>query len=275
MPPDDEIRREITGPLLLENFMVDPGSYQVTVKDGIVTLAGTPETDAAGREIIRAVRHLDGVVAVRDRLDYLSVPPRAHLRAPGLTTTTHAQAGGRDEHRIRHRRGQRLRAADRRHYGRDPARRGGRRRRGPRDARGLSPDNMYLRFFTSAGSARSRRPSGLPGARRTSMRPCSPGWRPDLVGVASYEVKERHRRAEVAFAVAGPDARPGHRHAAAGAPGVARPPPRAARFTAETLSENTAMLRVFADAGLPVASAATGRRSSTFRAAPAMTPTRA
>ena len=61
--------------------MVDPGSYQVTVKDGIVTFAGTPETDTVGREIIRAVRHLDGVVAVRDRLDYLSVPP-VHIYGP-------------------------------------------------------------------------------------------------------------------------------------------------------------------------------------------------
>lgn len=79
--PDEDIRREITGPLLLESFLVDPGSYQVTVKDGIVTLAGTPETDAAGQEIIRAVRHIDGVVAVRDRLDYLSAAPE-HVYGP-------------------------------------------------------------------------------------------------------------------------------------------------------------------------------------------------
>jgi osmotically-inducible protein OsmY len=70
-----DVIAEITGPLLLENFLVDPGPYQVTAKDGIVTLAGTPETDTVGQEIIRAVRHLDGVVAVRDRLDYLSAPP--------------------------------------------------------------------------------------------------------------------------------------------------------------------------------------------------------
>jgi CBS domain-containing protein len=79
--PDEDIRREITGPLLLENFLVDPGTYQVTVKDGIVTLTGTPETDTVGQEIIRAVRHIDGVVAVRDRLDYLSVPP-VHIHGP-------------------------------------------------------------------------------------------------------------------------------------------------------------------------------------------------
>jgi CBS domain-containing protein len=79
--PDEDIRREITGSLLLESFLVDPRSYQVTVKDGIVTLAGTPETDAVGREIIRAVRHIDGVVAVRDRLDYLSTAPE-HVYGP-------------------------------------------------------------------------------------------------------------------------------------------------------------------------------------------------
>jgi osmotically-inducible protein OsmY len=43
------------------------------VKDGIVTLAGQPETSETGHEIVRRVRHVQGVVAVRDRLDY---PPQ-------------------------------------------------------------------------------------------------------------------------------------------------------------------------------------------------------
>jgi predicted transcriptional regulator len=40
----------------------------VTVKDGIVTLEGTPETAAIGRQVLSAVRRVQGVVAVRDRL---------------------------------------------------------------------------------------------------------------------------------------------------------------------------------------------------------------
>lgn len=42
----------------------------MTVTDGIVTLKGTPETTALGREIVGRVRHVQGVIAVRDRLAY-------------------------------------------------------------------------------------------------------------------------------------------------------------------------------------------------------------
>jgi osmotically-inducible protein OsmY len=49
---------------------VDPRTLDVTVKDGIVTLAGVPETNETGHEIVRRVRHVQGVVAVRDRLTH-------------------------------------------------------------------------------------------------------------------------------------------------------------------------------------------------------------
>jgi len=67
---DDAIRKEITDDVLLGEFLTDPQILSVTVKDGIVTLAGRPETSEAGHEIVRRIRHLQGVVAVRDRLDY-------------------------------------------------------------------------------------------------------------------------------------------------------------------------------------------------------------
>jgi CBS-domain-containing membrane protein len=67
---DEAIRKEITEGVLLGEFLTDPLIFSVTVKDGIVTLAGRPETSEAGHEIVRRVRHLQGVVAVRDRLDY-------------------------------------------------------------------------------------------------------------------------------------------------------------------------------------------------------------
>ncbi len=50
------------------------GWYSVVVKDGIVTLEGSPETVSIGRDIISLARHVQGVVAVRDRLAY-PVPP--------------------------------------------------------------------------------------------------------------------------------------------------------------------------------------------------------
>jgi CBS-domain-containing membrane protein len=63
--PDQDIADEITRELI-----ADPARYTVTVKDGIVTLEGTPEDAGAGHGIIAAARHVEGVVAVRDRLGY-------------------------------------------------------------------------------------------------------------------------------------------------------------------------------------------------------------
>jgi len=78
--PDQEIRREITGKLLLDTLLVDPARFTVTVKDGIVTMEGTPETSTVGRDIIASIRHAEGVVAVRDRLSY---PPDERSFNPG------------------------------------------------------------------------------------------------------------------------------------------------------------------------------------------------
>lgn len=69
---DEDIRREITDEVILGEFLVDPKALQVKVGDGIVTLTGVPETDEIGHEIVQRVRHVQGVVAVRDRLSYLS-----------------------------------------------------------------------------------------------------------------------------------------------------------------------------------------------------------
>ena len=68
---DEEIRGEI-GELLRDEFLVDPHAFDVTVKDGVVTLTGVPETNEVGHELAQQVRHVQGVVAVRDRLSYLS-----------------------------------------------------------------------------------------------------------------------------------------------------------------------------------------------------------
>ena len=67
---DAAIGHEITHDVLLGEFLVDPSAFQVTVMDGIVTLAGRPETNETGHAIVRRIRHVPGVVAVRDRLDY-------------------------------------------------------------------------------------------------------------------------------------------------------------------------------------------------------------
>ena len=67
--PDEEIRAQIEG-LILHEFLEDPRQFAVTVKDGVVTLEGSPETAALGHDIVRKVRHVSGVVALRDQLSY-------------------------------------------------------------------------------------------------------------------------------------------------------------------------------------------------------------
>ena len=73
LPADADIRREIPGPDP-GHVPVDPARFTVTVKDGIVTIEGAPETTMVGRDIIDAARHVEGVVAVRDRLSYPEMP---------------------------------------------------------------------------------------------------------------------------------------------------------------------------------------------------------
>jgi CBS domain-containing protein len=69
---DKDIRAEITNEVMREEFGIPPKGLKVTVKDGVVTLQGTPGTTALGHEIVRRIRHVQGVVAVRDRLSYPS-----------------------------------------------------------------------------------------------------------------------------------------------------------------------------------------------------------
>ncbi len=69
---DAEIRAEIMTQVI--SGRSEPSWYSVLVKDGVVTLQGTPETVSIGHDIVRRARHVQGVVAVRDRLVY-PVPP--------------------------------------------------------------------------------------------------------------------------------------------------------------------------------------------------------
>jgi CBS domain-containing protein len=73
--PDAEIQRDITQDLILGKLRCDPAAVTVTVKDGIVTIEGTPETAVVGHDLINDARHVEGVVAVRDRLSYPADPP--------------------------------------------------------------------------------------------------------------------------------------------------------------------------------------------------------
>ena len=116
----------------------------------------------------------------------------------------------------------------------------------------MSPDNMYLRFFSASShmaEREARRVCREPGPDHEALL----AWlRGRLVGVASYEATGRPGVAEIAFAV------PDDMHHRGIATLLLEHLVSLARrrelqaFTAETLPENAAMLRVFAQAGLPM-----------------------
>src|SRR3984957_15349992 len=68
--PDADIQHEILQDLMVGMFLCDPARVTVSVTDGIVTIEGTAESIMVGRDVIEAARHVEGVVAVRDRLSY-------------------------------------------------------------------------------------------------------------------------------------------------------------------------------------------------------------
>jgi acyl-CoA synthetase (NDP forming)/GNAT superfamily N-acetyltransferase len=119
----------------------------------------------------------------------------------------------------------------------------------------MSPDNAYLRFFSLsrlAAEQEARRVTREPGPGHAALLAVFGG---QVVGLASFEVGPAGgRTAEVAFAVADTMH---HRGIATllleHLVSLARARQLEA-LTAETLPENTSMLRVFAEAGLPVVS---------------------
>jgi acyl-CoA synthetase (NDP forming)/GNAT superfamily N-acetyltransferase len=121
----------------------------------------------------------------------------------------------------------------------------------------MSPDNMYLRFFSTSrrmAVREARRVCREPGPDHEALLAWLGGR---LVGVATYEDTGRPGVAEIAFAV------PDDMHHRGIATLLLEHLVSLARrrelraFTAQTLAENAAMLQVFAQAGLP-----TQRRSA-------------
>jgi GNAT superfamily N-acetyltransferase len=116
----------------------------------------------------------------------------------------------------------------------------------------MSPDNMYLRFFSLSPRSAEQEATRVcrePGADHGVLLAWLSGR---LVGVASYEPTGTPGLAEIAFAVPDDMHRRGiatllleHLVSLARLRGLSA-------FTAQTLLDNSAMRGVFADVGLPV-----------------------
>ena len=75
--PDVEICGEIRNDIAVCESQADAARLDVSVTDGVVTLAGRPRTCTQGHDIVRRARQVQGVVAVRDLLDYPPPGPDA------------------------------------------------------------------------------------------------------------------------------------------------------------------------------------------------------
>jgi acyl-CoA synthetase (NDP forming)/RimJ/RimL family protein N-acetyltransferase len=114
----------------------------------------------------------------------------------------------------------------------------------------MSPNNIYLRFFSMSPRAADREAKRVARPRDADHCALLAWLGSELVGVASYEPTGKPGVAEIAFAVTD------HMHGRGVATLLLEHLVSTARlrglraFTAETLTDNVAMLRVFADAGL-------------------------
>ncbi|HEX5304306.1 MAG TPA: CBS domain-containing protein [Streptosporangiaceae bacterium] len=93
---DADIRREVIRDIIARKFLLDPQAFRVTVRDGLVTLSGRPESDQVGRLLAATVRRVEGVVSLRDQMQYSpgSITERALLlpQVPWLSRATAALA---------------------------------------------------------------------------------------------------------------------------------------------------------------------------------------
>lgn len=66
--PDADIRDEVVREIIAGEFALDPDAFDVTVRCGIVTITGQAESHTVAAQLIDALRHVEGVVDVLDRV---------------------------------------------------------------------------------------------------------------------------------------------------------------------------------------------------------------
>jgi CBS domain-containing protein len=68
--PDAEIWDDVIKGVVIGQLGLDPEVFVVTVRSGVVTVTGSVGRRADALSLLGAIRHLEGVVALRDRLSY-------------------------------------------------------------------------------------------------------------------------------------------------------------------------------------------------------------
>jgi CBS domain-containing protein len=70
--PDQEIWDDVVKDIIVGESGLDPELFVVTVRSGVVTVTGSVDRRRDALALLTAIRHLEGVVALRDRLSYPS-----------------------------------------------------------------------------------------------------------------------------------------------------------------------------------------------------------
>jgi CBS domain-containing protein len=68
--PDHEIWDEVIKEVIVGEFGLDPEMFVLTVRSGVVTITGSMDRRADALSMLATIRHLEGVIGVRDRLSY-------------------------------------------------------------------------------------------------------------------------------------------------------------------------------------------------------------
>lgn len=68
--PGYEIWDEVIKDVIAGEFGLDPEMFVVTVQSGIVTVTGSVDRRPNALSLLATIRHLEGVIGVRDRLSY-------------------------------------------------------------------------------------------------------------------------------------------------------------------------------------------------------------
>ncbi|GAB3979596.1 CBS domain-containing protein [Actinoallomurus acanthiterrae] len=68
--PDADIRADVLNEVIKDEFAMDPTRFDVTVKDGRVTIRGTAEKRSQISLLMAAVRQVEGVVSMQSQLAY-------------------------------------------------------------------------------------------------------------------------------------------------------------------------------------------------------------
>ena len=72
--PDDQVRDDARQ-VIAGEFALNPDTFGVTVASGVVTVTGQCGSRSVALQLTEAIRHVEGVVGVRDRVGYPSENP--------------------------------------------------------------------------------------------------------------------------------------------------------------------------------------------------------